>query len=65
MGSLAVVMRGRKVSLDVKRGLKNSILLRTLTYGSENRTWTGAHPLGVRALDMSYPRGACGIDGMG
>ena len=36
--SLARIMRGKNVSMEVKRGLRNSILLPTLTYGSE--TWT-------------------------
>ncbi len=37
IGSLARVMKGRSVSMGVKRGLRNSILLPTLMYGSE--TW--------------------------
>ena len=36
IGSLARVMR-RNVSMEVKRGLRNSIVLPTLMYGSE--TW--------------------------
>ncbi len=42
VGLLAGVMKGRDVSMDMKRGLRNSILLPTLTYGSENGTWNGA-----------------------
>ncbi len=42
VGSIAGVMKGRNVFMDVKRGLRNSILLPTLTYGSENWTWNGA-----------------------
>ncbi len=61
VGSLAVVMKGRNVSMDVKRGLRNSILLPTLTYGSENWTWNGAQQLRVRAVEMSYLRGACEV----
>ncbi len=61
VGSLAGVMKGRNVSMDVKRGLRNSILLPTLTYGSENWTWNGAQQSGVRAVEMSYLRGACGV----
>ena len=38
VGSLARIMRGRNVSMEVKRGLRNNILLLTLTYDSE--TWT-------------------------
>ncbi len=37
IGSLARVMKGRSVSMEVKRGLRNSILLPTLMYVSE--TW--------------------------
>ena len=32
-------MRGRNVSMEVKRGLRNIILLPTLAYGSETWTW--------------------------
>ncbi len=61
VGSLAGVMKGRNVSMDVKRGLRNSILLPTITYGSENWTWNGAQQSSVRAVEMSYLRGACGV----
>ncbi len=47
--------------MDVKRGLRNSILLPTLTYGSENWTWNGAQQSRVHAVEMSYLRGACGV----
>ncbi len=39
IGSLAKVTRGWNVSMEVKRGLRNSILLPTLTYGSETWMW--------------------------
>lgn len=39
IGALGRNMRGRSVSMEVKRGLRNSILLPTLTYGSEASTW--------------------------
>ncbi len=61
VGSLTRVMKGRYVSMDVKRGLRNSILLPTLTYGSENWTWNGAQQSRVRAVEMSYLRGVCGV----
>ncbi len=60
VGSLAVVMKGWNVSMDVKRSPRNLILLPTLTYGSENWTWNGAQQSIVRAVEMSYLRGACG-----
>ncbi len=61
VGSLTGVMKGRNVSMEVKRGLRNSILLPTLTYGSKNWTWNGAQQSRVRAVEMSYLRGACGV----
>ena len=42
IGSLARIMRGRNVSMEVKRGLRNNILQPTLTYGSETCTWNRA-----------------------
>ncbi len=47
--------------MEVKRGLRNSILLPTLTYGLENWTWNGAQQSRVRVVEMSYLRGACGV----
>ncbi len=61
VGSLAGVMKGRNEFLDVKRGPRNSILLPPLTYGSENWTWNGVQQLRVRAVEMSYLRGACRV----
>ncbi len=61
VGLLAGVMKRRNVSMDVKRGLRNSILLPALTYGSENWTWNGAQQSREHAVEMSYLRGACGV----
>ena len=60
IGSLERVMKGRNVSMEIKRGLRNSILLPTLTYGSETWTWNKGQQSRVRAVEMSYLRGACG-----
>ena len=49
-GSLANIMRGRNVSMEVKRGLRNSILLPTLTYESETWTWNRAQQSRVCAV---------------
>ncbi len=54
IGSLARVMRGRNVYMEVRRGLRNSILLPSLTYRSEMQPR-------VRAVEISYLRGACGV----
>ncbi len=61
VGSLAELVKGRNVSMDVKRGLRNGVLLPSLTYGLENWTWNGAQQLRVHAAEMSYLRGACGV----
>ncbi len=61
MGSLARVMRGRNVSMEVKRGPRNSIVLPTLMYGSETWMWNRAWQSRVRAVEMRYLRGACGV----
>ncbi len=62
VGLFAGVMKGRNVSMEVKRDPRNSILLSTLTYGSENWTWNGAQQLRVHAVEMSYLRGSCGVN---
>ncbi len=38
MGALKRVMKGRNVSMAVKKGIRNSVILPTLSYASE--TWT-------------------------
>ncbi len=39
MGALERVMKGRNVTMEVKRGIRNSVILPTLSYASE--TYTG------------------------
>ncbi len=62
VGWLAGVMKGRTVSMDMIVGLRNSILLPTLTYGSENWTYSRAQQSRVCDVEMSYLRGACGVN---
>ena len=59
VGSLSRIMRGRNVSVDVKKGLRDSIVLPTLTYGCETWTWNEMQQSRIRAVEMSYLRGAC------
>ncbi len=48
------------MSIEVKRALRNSILLPTLTYESrETWTWNRAQQSRVRAVEMSHLSGAC------
>ncbi len=60
IGSLARAMKGRSVSIEGKRDLRNSILLPTLMYGSEMWMWNRVQQSRVCAVEMSYLRGACG-----
>ena len=61
VGSLAKIMRDKNVSIEVKKGLRKSILLPTLMYRSETCTWNRAQQSRVRAVEMSYLREACGM----
>ncbi len=54
IGSLARDMKGRNVSIQVKTSLMNSILLPTLTYGSETWAWNKAQRSRVHAVEMNY-----------
>ena len=56
IGSLARVMRGKYVSMEVKKGLMNSICLPTLMYGSETCTWNRAQQSRVCAVEMKSER---------
>ncbi len=55
-------MKGRDESMAVKRGIINSVILPTLSY-STSETWTlnEAQQSRIRAVEMSYVRGACGV----
>ena len=48
------------MSMEVERGLMNSILLPKLTYGSSTWTWNRAIK-SVLGVEMSYLRGACDV----
>ena len=51
---------GRNVSMEVKKGLRNSIVL--LTFMMEGWTWTWNKVQQSRVLcEISYLRGACGV----
>ena len=49
------------MSIEGKEGLRNSILVTTLTYGSETWTWTRAQKSRVHVVEMSYLRRTCGV----
>ena len=59
-GSLARIIRGKNMSMAVKRGLRNNMLA-TLTCGSVAWTWNMAPQSRVHTVGMSYLRGAYGM----
>ncbi len=66
VGSLGRIMYGRRVSMKVKRDLRNTVIVPTLTYASETWAWSESQRSRVQAVEMSYLRSACGVrmDGM-
>ena len=61
VGAVGSVMKGRCVSMDVKRGIRDSVLLPTLTYGGETWNWNAGDESRIRSVEMSYLRTACGL----
>ncbi len=53
-------MNDRSVSMEVKRYLKNTIIVPTLTYGSITWAWNKSQRSRVQAVEMSYLESACG-----
>ena len=49
------------MSMEVKSGLRNSIPLPTLMYGSETWIWNRAQQSRVCAVEISYLRGVYGL----
>ena len=49
------------MSMEVKRGLRNNILLPILTYGSETWIWNRAQQSRVHGVEIIYLIGACGM----
>ncbi len=64
VGSLGRIMNGRSVSMEVKRDLRNTVIVPTLTYASETGAWNERQRSRVQAVEMSYLRSACGVSRM-
>ncbi len=62
VGSLGHIMNGRSVSMEVKRDLRNRVIVPTLTYASENKNKSQRSR--GQAVEMSYVRSACGVSRM-
>ncbi len=57
-------MKGRSVSMEVKRDFRNTVLVPTLTYTREKWAWNESQRSRVQAMEMSYLRSACGVSRM-
>ncbi len=64
VGSLGRIMKGRSVNMEVKRDLRNTVIVPTLTYVSETWAWNESQRSRVQAVEMSYLRSACGVSRM-
>ncbi len=64
VGYLGRIMKGRSVSMKVKRDLRNTVIAPTLTYASETWAWNESQRSRVQAVEMSYLRSACGVNRM-
>ena len=58
------MMKERTVSNDVKKGLRDGIVVPTLTYASETWVWNESQRSRIQAVEMSFLRGACGVGRM-
>ena len=61
VGSLGRMMKERTVSMEVKKGLRDGIIVPTLTYASETWAWNERQRSRIQAVEMSYLRNACGV----
>ncbi len=64
VGSLGSIMNGRSVSMEVKRDLRNTVIVPTLTYASETWARNESQRCRVQVKEMSYLRRACDVSGM-
>ena len=55
---LESVLKGRIVSLEVKKELRDSVLLPTVTYGSEMWTANEGEMAKIQAVEMGFIRSA-------
>ncbi len=64
VGSLGHIMKGRSVSMEVKRDLRNTVIVPTLKYTSKTWVWNESQRSRVQAVETSYLRSACGVSRM-
>ncbi len=61
MGAMERLMKGRNVSMAVKKGIRNSVTFQTLWYASETWTVNATQQSRIQAVEMCYMQGACGV----
>ncbi len=52
------------MSMEVKRDLRNTIIVPTLTYASKTWAWNESQRSRVQAVEISNLRSACGVSRM-
>ncbi len=52
------------VSREVKKALRDSIIVLTMAYVSETWVWNLPQRSKIQAVEMSYLRGGCGVNRM-
>ncbi len=63
-GSLGCMMKRRTVSMEVKKGLLDGIIIQTITDASGTWVWNERQRSVIQAVEMSYLRSACGVQRM-
>ncbi len=63
-GSLGRIMNGRSVSLEVKRDLRNTLIVPILTYANETWAWNESQKSRVQEVKRNYLRSACDVSRM-
>ncbi len=61
---LGCLMKDRTLNMEIKKALCDGIIVPTLTYASETWTWNEGQGSRIQAVEMSYLRGACGLNRM-
>ncbi len=57
-------MKGRTVSMEIKKALHNSVIIPTLMYAGKTWTWNEAQRFRIQAVEMNYLKGTCGLNSM-
>ncbi len=52
----------RTVSREVKKALRDSMIVLTVAYASETWVWNQSQRSKIQAVEISYLRGGCGVN---